>query len=353
VSLSKLKRQEIIDALINKLGIDRYLHDFSVEAFAKEHEISRQSIYRYLYGLEKDGVLTKSRSITDGIAKSEYMIADTLYKLRYPLAGIAEDVIWNRDIRPALQNVPKSTLDICNYAFCEMLNNAIDHSEGTSVNVDLYVNAFRVSFQICDDGVGIFSKISSAMNLAEKRFAVLELAKGKFTTAPESHTGEGIFFSAKATDVFIIHSDDITFSTSVFDQSEHERFYLKEGLTYGGTTISFDVFCRQKRPLAELFDLYTNAPDDYGFSKTIVPVKLLEHGDDNPSFVSRSQAKRLLARFEKFEHIELDFTGIAEIGQGFADEIFRVFGVQHPDVTIVPVNCSLRVKQMIKHVIPG
>ena len=79
-------------------------------------------------------------------------------------------------------------------------------------------------------------------------------------------------------------------------------------------------------------------------------MRLLEHGDDNPSFMSRSQAKRLLVRFERFEHIELDFTGVEEIGQGFADEVFRVFCVQHPMVVISPVNCSSQVERMIKRV---
>ena len=202
MSLTKLRRKEIIDALINELGIDSYTHSFSVDKFSKEQGISRQSIYRYLSALGNDGIVIKSQSIINGVAKNEYHIGDTWYKLRYPIAGLKEDTVWTRDIRPVLQDVPEIALGVCNYAFCEMLNNVIEHSEGTNVNVDLFVNAFRVSCCIHDDGIGIFSKIAAALNLDEKRFAILELAKGKFTTAPESHSGEGIFFSAKAADLF-------------------------------------------------------------------------------------------------------------------------------------------------------
>ena len=55
--------------------------------------------------------------------------------------------------------------------------------------------------------------------------------------------------------------------------------------------------------------------------------------------VSRAQAKRLCNRFEKFQTVELDFSGIEEIGQGFA----------HENVNIVPLNMSERVEKMINH----
>ena len=36
--------------------------------------------------------------------------------------------------------------------------------------------------------------------------------------------------------------------------------------------------------------------------------------------VARSQAKRLLERFDRFEEVVLDFDGVRQVGQGFADE---------------------------------
>ena len=81
-----------------------------------------------------------------------------------------------------------------------------------------------------------------------------------------------------------------------------------------------------------------------------VPVRLLEYGDDVPMFVSRSQAKRLMERFERFTNIILAFTGVEEIGQGFADELFRVFQTQHPGTVLTPINCSNQIQKMISHV---
>ena len=57
---------------------------------------------------------------------------------------------------------------------------------------------------IDDDGEGIFKKIKNALNLLDEKQAVLELAKGKLTTDPSRHTGEGIFFTSRAfNDIFV------------------------------------------------------------------------------------------------------------------------------------------------------
>ena len=100
----------------------------------------------------------------------------------------------------------------------------------------------------------------------------------------------------------------------------------------------------------DVFDKFTQAPEDYGFSKTIVPVRLLEYGDPTPLVISRSQAKRLMMRFERFQNTVLDFSGIEEIGQGFADELFRVFPSQHPGTLLTPINCNDSVAKMISRV---
>ena len=79
--------------------------------------------------------------------------------------------------------------------------------------------------------------------------------------------------------------------------------------------------------------------------KTQVPVFLAIYGNEN--LISRSQAKRLLVRFEKFKTIILDFEGVDMIGQAFADEIFRVFQNTHPTIDIRPINTNEQVEKMI------
>lgn len=76
-------------------------------------------------------------------------------------------------------------------------------------------------------------------------------------------------------------------------------------------------------------------------------IKVIEEQEANVLLLSRSQAKRLLARFEKFEEVMLDFKDVQTIGQAFADEIFRVFALQHPEVKIIAINTTPEVQQMI------
>ena len=73
------------------------------------------------------------------------------------------------------------------------------------------------------------------------------------------------------------------------------------------------------RTLEGVFDRFSNKDDDYRFSRTHVPVALARVGEEK--LVSRSQAKRLLARLDRFENVVLDFIGVESIGQAFADEI--------------------------------
>ena len=75
-------------------------------------------------------------------------------------------------------------------------------------------------------------------------------------------------------------------------------------------------------------------------------MSLARLGQEN--LLSRSQAKRLIARFEHFRRVELDFTDVPEIGQAFADELFRVFPAAHPDIELVPLNAKPVVQAMVR-----
>jgi uncharacterized protein (DUF1330 family) len=73
-------------------------------------------------------------------------------------------------------------------------------------------------------------------------------------------------------------------------------------------------------------------------------VKLFSYG---VRFVSRSEAKRLCDGLERFRHVVLDFAGVEAVGQGFADEIFRVWASQHPEVELSPENMAPPVAFMV------
>lgn len=94
----------------------------------------------------------------------------------------------------------------------------------------------------------------------------------------------------------------------------------------------------------EVFDLYANV--DGGFTKTKIPIKNIF--DTSP--VSRSQAKRVCNRLERFHEVVIDFEGVQWMGQGFAHQIFVVFAKEHPDIVIMPINMNEDVTKMYNHV---
>ncbi len=97
--------------------------------------------------------------------------------------------------------------------------------------------------------------------------------------------------------------------------------------------------------LEEVFGEYAPAKYDFQFQKTRVWVKLLQ-----PDYVSRSEARRLLVNLEKFREIVLDFRDVRSVGQGFADEVFRVFTGRNPEIVIRSENVNPAVMAMIRHV---
>ena len=55
-----------------------------------------------------------------------------------------------------------------NTAFNEMFNNAIDHSEGSAISVQVRRTAVTTQMLIADDGYGIFRKIQHEMGLLDE-----------------------------------------------------------------------------------------------------------------------------------------------------------------------------------------
>ncbi len=276
-----------------------------------------------------------------------------IWKKEYNLDGtLNEDRVWDQDIGPLLANLPKNVLNIWCYAVTEMLNNAIDHSGGTMVGIAVESSFLTTNICISDNGVGIFRKIQAALNLEDERHALLELAKGKLTTDSLKHSGQGIFFTSKAVDVYEILTENISYRHSStnrdLDDCEHIGLNEKPGWPGNVGTIFFMKLSNcSPRILRAVFDEFTTENDDGNeFDKTLIPVRLAQNGSG--MLMSRSQAKRLLARIDNFRVATLDFEGVEEIGQAFADEIFRVFKNFHPEIILEPKNACEQVQKMIK-----
>lgn len=222
------------------------------------------------------------------------------------------------------------------------MNNAVDHSGGESVFARMGQDEKNIRIIISDNGIGIFAKITNALNLPDMRQALFELSKGKLTTDPSKHTGEGVFFTSRMFDTYEIAANGLLFNHS--DDSPNDWLREEKEGFEEGTAVFMRIALTSPRTAADVYSQFTDAPEDYSFSKTVVPMKLARYGDEQ--LVSRSQAKRLIARFDRFKIVILDFDGIQEIGQAFADELFRVYGTAHPEVELLPKNMTAQVQRM-------
>lgn len=258
----------------------------------------------------------------------------------YPIPGPSEDIVWRELCAPIISDLPQNVRDIWHYGITEMVNNAIDHSGAPAMRVGMVRNALYTTAWVADDGEGIFLKIQRALNLYDPREAIIELAKGKCTTDPANHTGEGIFFSSKMFDAYDIRSGNLFF---MHDDGELDVLAERDKAGHG-TLVMMRLDNESKRVMSDVFDQFAS-PDEYTFDRTIVPVRLAIH--EGEKLVSRSQAKRITMRFEKFRHVILDFSGVSEIGQAFADEIFRVFQTSHSDIVMVPTKMTDAVRNMV------
>lgn len=306
---------------------------------AQEFGITRQAVNKHIQRLIEQKAIVPEGSTRNRTYRLHPLVE---WRYVYSLANeFTEDIIWDADIRSLLADLPENVRDIWFYGFTEMLNNVIDHSSGTKVIIQVKKTAINTEIIISDDGEGIFKKIQRELHLYDERHAVLELAKGKLTTDPERHSGQGIFFTSRMFDEFAILSGNVHFS---HEFNKAEDWILEEQVFQSGTAVFMKLNNNTSRTPKQVFDEFSSG-DDYAFTKTVVPVRLAQFGDEK--LVSRSQAKRLLARVDKFKVVIFDFSEVETIGQAFADEVFRVFKRQHSEINLVSLNTNKNVLQMI------
>lgn len=293
-------------------------------ALATRLGVSRQVAHKRLVEAVAEGRLTP---VGEGRGR-HYVPA----LLRFPIRGSAEDRIFVEveSARPDMASLTDVERAIVTYAFGEMVNNALDHSKGNAVVVDLQISDEAVRLTVQDDGIGAFASVRDGYHLASAVEAAAEITKGKVTTMASRHSGEGLFFTSRAVDHFTLTANGLAL---IVDNSVQD-IALREEPTAPGTGVE----CRLDRPatrtLKSVFDAHT---DDFQFTRTRTVVKLFGLGRD---FVSRSEARRLLHGLEAFREVVVDFTDVPGIGQGFADEVFRVFAAAHPDTTLIPIQMN-------------
>lgn len=245
---------------------------------------------------------------------------------------------------PRLKSLPENIRSIFTYAFSEMLNNAIEHSTSVRIGVEVTIQGGVLSFVVRDSGIGVFRNVKKKRKLKSEFEAIQDLMKGKTTTMPKSHSGEGIFFTSKVGDLFILDSFG---RQLIVNNKIPDIFVNRTKKIKFGTKVVFKIDISSPRHLNELFRQYTNQTEDsdYGFDKTMIQVKLYTFGGVH---ISRSQARRILAGLEKFKVILFDFNKVPLVGQAFADEIFRVFHNRHPNIRLETENMNEGVRFMVE-----
>lgn len=312
---------------------------------------SREYVNRFLRELRDDGTIVligKSNNARYALANEKIIFniksGILTYNRNLKNENLLEDRVLN-DIKEKtgiFNNLAQNVSDIIDYAFSEMLNNAIEHSQSDKVSVKMRKSPSRLHFQIYDKGIGIFNNLMQKKKLSSEMEAIGDLIKGKLTTDPKAHSGEGIFFTSKMSDNLAIKSSE---KTLLFDNIINDIF-VKDSKPIRGTRVIFSVSLISDKIIKDIFSKYTD--ESFEFSKTDVKIQLFKMSTE---YISRSQARRILSGLEKFKHIALDFDGIKMAGQAFCDEIFRVWQTKYPAKVIEYKNANANIDFMIKRAI--
>jgi hypothetical protein len=303
---------------------------------ARTAGVTRQAAHYHLARMVETGELLRT-----GAGRGTRYIRNADLDRRYPLEGLEEDLVW-REVTaalPPIDGAEPNVRSILTYAFTEMLNNAIDHSQGDEARVMVWTRG-PFAFEVHDDGVGVYRHLRERLGLEDDLAALQQLAKGRETTAPERHTGEGIFFTSRAVDRFELDANGLRWTVDAARQ-DHA---VGEAPDHPGTRVRCELDPSTGRTLDEVFAPFVD-PDMLRFERTVVPLSLFEA---EGRFVSRAEAKRVGTRLERFREAVLDFSDVDEVGQGFVDELFRVWARAHPETRLVPINMSPVIERLVR-----
>ncbi|MBS4027844.1 MAG: DUF4325 domain-containing protein [Ignavibacteriales bacterium] len=331
--LARLKRNKIVSVseIIQATGFSRaYINRFFQE-LRKENKIDlvgKANQAKYILATKRSlNAARKEVKDVHRILRNNALMEDKVLEEVKTKSGI-------------FHNLPNNVAHILEYAFLEMMNNAIEHSQSPLVRLRIKRNG-EIYFSIVDEGIGIFQHIMKNKNLNSELEAIQDLLKGKQTTDPERHSGEGIFFTSKIADTFVIRSSS---KKLTYDNWKNDIF-IEEGKKILGTRIEFWIRKKTRKELQSIFQQYVG--EEFEFGKSVVRVELYKIDGGN---ISRSQARRILSGLDKFKEIVLDFKNVITIGQGFADEVFRVWQKIHPGIKIITNNENENIRFMINHV---
>lgn len=328
------KKRDIILYILNKIE----QNDKSISKSVSENfSINQNTVHTYINELVNENIIRR-------IKRGTYELVTTKneYSFNIKEENIKSDVyIYSHYIEGFIKETGENIKKIWIYVLSEMLNNVLEHSEAENLRVTIEKNYLNTKVIFWDDGIGIFNKIKNYFDYDEIDEAVYELFKGKLTTDKKNHSGEGIFFSSRIMDKFVIVSSNKVFSSNKYDDNMFLNLLDDE---FDGTCVLMELSNFSNKKMSDVFSAYTDEVGD--FTKTSIPMKNIF--DASP--ISRSQAKRVCDRLENFKEVVFDFSDVEWMGQGFAHQVFVVFSNQNPKIKLIPINMNEDVKKMYNHV---
>jgi STAS-like domain of unknown function (DUF4325) len=312
-----------------------------VKVVAQKFAISRQAAARHLKKLTTQGDIEIEGNTSGRIYRPS---KGRIIENTYAVADMPKtELVWKKDILPLLQSLPDNVLGLWKYCFTEIFSNGIDHSDGKTLNVQIIQQKSQTTINIKDDGIGIFRSIKEKRKLSDDEDAALKLSKSRIPIKSNGHVRANILLSSRMTDHFTViskrvvltHQDGIDWDWTL-DRSDDE---------IPGTLICMIINNDTEKTFEQTIRKCKASAKDAS-AKTCIPVRLMDYSAE--ALYSRSQARRVLDRVDRFKVAILDFFGVKKIGPAFADQIFRVFSSKHPDIRLLYTNANKQVEAVIQ-----
>lgn len=345
-----LKKKEIIEMAKNK-GLIK-TSDI-VDAFSVSRQYASKLLSELVFSgeLVKIGSTLKARYAFPEYARQHLEILPLKIKKTFANKDLEEHKVLDQiEYKfPIILKQKENIRNIFVYAFSEILNNAIEHSKSDKIEIEITIANNQLVFIINDFGIGVFKNIMKKKKLHSELEAIQDLLKGKTTTMPLSHSGQGIFFTSRAGEEFILESYDYRLIVNNKIKDTLIQEIKGSGKRKIGTRVIFKISTKTNKHLKEVFDDFSNIDEEsnFGFDKTEIKIRLFLKGGIQ---ISRSQARRVLVGLEEFRVVEFDFDKVPLIGQAFADEIFRVFHNKYPKIKLQSINMNEAVSFMVTRV---
>ena len=311
---------------------DNIIKDTSVH-----FDISVQAVYKHIKFLLNEGKIYKRSHARFALSSNN----EKCFSLKISSA-LNPNQVWDTFLKDHFSNVRKNVYNICINGFIEVLKNAVKFSEGSSITIRFAQCSSIVSIWVTDNGTGIYEKIRRGHCYPDLRECAFQLSKGILSSSIDSSIGQSLYLISWCFDVFEICANGVCYHK---DLNNDDWYIGSKESSSSGTSVRMSIDINSERSLKDVCRDY-RLKKNTGFADTHILVDLAVFDEEN--FLSRTQARRILHKLNKFSKITLDFTNAKVVGNAFVDEIFRVFHEKNPDIELEYINANPDIEFMIK-----